>query len=122
MDHLNRVIDALSAYRESNRRPAIDEPKDQFEQMVNKHFDLDALQDIIKEAVAPLNAEERKLRDTIAGSLREFYGYRLNEGMNTYELSNFRKLKFTHKVERKVLTDQVIFRWNEGLIFLAKMK
>lgn len=100
--HLTRVINELTLLRDSNRRPAIDEPANDFERSVNEHYDLVRIQDTIKEATKPLNTDERKLRDGLADSLRTFFGPKLKEGVNNYDLSNGRKLKLEHKVERKV--------------------
>lgn len=101
-DHLSRIIDALSWYQQGNRQPAIPEPTDDFERFVNSWEEMKALQDEIKALLKPLDADERKARDAIAESLRGFFGDKLKEGVNNYELSNLRKLKFTHKVDRKI--------------------
>lgn len=104
-EHLSRLIKALTEYRDSNRRPAIDEPGNDFEKVVNDHYQLDMLMAEVKKAMKPLETDERKIRDGIAASLNAYYradGRTLNEGVNNYELTNGRKLKYTYAVERKI--------------------
>jgi hypothetical protein len=99
---VTKLIEGLEALRAANRRPAVDEPANPFEEAVNEYDDL---KDVISEVEAllkPLKTIEREKRDGIADSLRQYFGAKLKEGVNNYPLSNGRKLKFTHAVERKV--------------------
>lgn len=101
-EHLDRIIADLKQYQKSNKRLAVDEAANAFEEAVNAHDQLAALLDRVQSATKPLAAEERQMRDGIAASLIAFFKDGLTEGVNTYVLSNLRKLKFTYKVERKV--------------------
>lgn len=102
--HKQRIIDALGRYAD---RPAVESPADQFEAYVNAWYSNQALIAEIKALLKPLEAEEREQRDSIATSMRSFFGSSLKEGVNTYALSNKRKLKFGHKVSRTIETDAI---------------
>ena len=101
-EHLVRILGELKEYQKSNKRPAVDEPANDFEQVVNAHDHLAGLLEQVKKSLKPLELAERTMRDGIAASLIAYFGTKLNEGVNNYILSNMRKLKFTHKVERKI--------------------
>lgn len=105
--HLERILNSLDRERQVNHRLAVDEPANDFENTVNEWHELSTLLAHMKSLIKPLEAEERKFRDAISDSLRAFYAAELKEGMNNYELSNGRKLKFGHKVDRKVETSMV---------------
>lgn len=101
-EHLARILADLKTHQESNKRLAIDEPANDFEKVVNAHDQLATLIDEVKKTLKPLEVEERTMRDGIAASLDAFYGDKLVEGVNNYQLSNMRKLKYTYAVERKI--------------------
>lgn len=101
-EHLTRILADLSFYETSNKRPAIDEPGNDFEVVVNAHDQLAALLAELKKTMKPLETEERTMRDGIAESLIKFFGAKLNDGVNNYLLTNLRKLKYTHKVKRSI--------------------
>ena len=101
-DHLSRIRDALDRYSQSNRAPAVEEPQNDFEVAVNDWADNKELVDEIKKLLKPLEAEERRQRESIAVSLASYFGADHKEGVNTYELSNGRNLKYTRKVSRSV--------------------
>lgn len=107
-DHLQRIADALERYGMMNHQPAVDEPANDFEKIVNEYAALQAMIEEVKSLLKPAEAAERRLRDGIADSLRAFYGVDLKEGMNSYELSNGRFVKFTHKVDRKIEPSMVV--------------
>lgn len=99
---LDGFMKAMRTFVSKNRPPAIEEPDNPFEELVNQWAEQkDALQ-AIKDAMDTITVSERQLRDRLAEGLRQYYGINLKEGVNNYELSNGRKLKFTHKVERKI--------------------
>lgn len=81
---------------------AIEEPANEFESAVNDWYALRKQIADLKAKLKPLESAERKQRDAIAESLRTYFADRLKEGVNNYELSNGRKLKLTHKVDRKL--------------------
>jgi hypothetical protein len=107
-DHLKRIAEALERYGMMNHQPAVDEPANDFEKVVNEHAALQAMLEEVKSLLKPAEAAERRLRDGIADSLRAFYGVDLKEGVNNYELSNGRFVKFTHKVDRKIESSMVV--------------
>jgi len=102
MTDLTEIRAALEALESSNRRPAVDEPADDFEAFVNQWADAKVCLAKMKDALKGLEREERKLRDALSESLRHHFGKGLKEGVNRYELSNGRQLKFDHKVARKI--------------------
>ena len=106
-NHLDRIVEVLRAYSGRNNTLAIDEPANDFERSVNELHDLQALIAEIKAAMKPAEAIERKQRDAIAESLDEYFGDQLKEGVNTYELSNGRKLKYTATKSRAIDTPQI---------------
>lgn len=99
---VRRIIEALERWEMQNHRPAVDEPANEFEKIVNEHADLQALIAEVKAVLKPTETAERKLRDGIADSLRAFYGDSIKEGVNNYELSNARTLKFDNKIKREI--------------------
>lgn len=99
---LKDIIAALNKADMSNNPPIIEEPANDFEKSVNNFADIAELQELLKKLAKTVNESEREMRDGICESLRVFYGENLVEGMNTYKLSNGRKLKFTHKLDRKI--------------------
>lgn len=111
--HLSNILDALNTYNRSNKRPAIDEPANDFETAVVAHNHLANLIDEVKKALKPVELEERTLRDGIAKSLDVHFGTTLAEGVNSYVLSNMRKLKYTRKVERKIEMSMVAVARNK---------
>jgi DNA-binding ferritin-like protein (Dps family) len=100
-------MDALTSYGLQNHRPAIDEPANEFEQGVNDHNELQKYIAEVKQLLKTAEVEEREKRDAIAASLTTFFGADLKEGMNTYVLSNKRKLKFKNGIDRKIDESQV---------------
>lgn len=106
-EHLATILEALHEYQRKNKRPAVDETANDFEVVVNHHYQLATLLAEIKQAIKPLETSERTVRDGIAASLITFFGSKLKDGVNDYLLSNLRKLKFTHKVERKIESSMV---------------
>lgn len=103
LEHLRRIHSALDMLVALNRHPqAVDEPTNDFETAVNEWFALQRLQEEIKSLMKPVDQEERTKRDALAASLRAFYGENLKEGVNNYELSNHRVLKFENKVKREI--------------------
>lgn len=111
MDHLSRIIQGLQLFQQQNRSPVVEEPAQAFEKAVNDWHSMQQLVQEVKKLLKPLEAEERKARDGIAESLATFYGADLKEGVNNYELSNLRVLKYTHKVDRKI---------DNGLVAVAR--
>lgn len=99
---LKQFIAALEKEARSNFPPAIEEPANDFESAVNKYADIVDLQELVKKLMKPVNDEERAQRDAISESLRAHFGDKLKEGVNDYKLSNGRKLKLTHKIDRKI--------------------
>jgi len=102
ISHTSRMAKAIEAYDLSNKRPAVDEPANDFEVAVNEWAALQDFLTELKDLMKPLLAEERRARDEIAFALKEFYSDNLKEGMNNYELSNHRKLKFGLRIDRKI--------------------
>lgn len=101
-EHLDRITGALQRVSESNWSPAIEDPANDFEVSVNDWREQQALIADIKKLLRPLEEDERAARDAIAASLRTYFGAELKEGVNTYSLSNGRKLKMGHKIDRKI--------------------
>ena len=99
---IDRFLAELRAFAKLNDLKAVHEPANEFEECLNDWYELQQLQEAVKQAMDGINKEERILRDRYAESLRSYFGDNLNEGVNTYTLSNDRKLKLTHKVDRKV--------------------
>ncbi|MGL5737166.1 MAG: DUF7173 family protein, partial [Beijerinckiaceae bacterium] len=99
---LEHVMKELAAYQAINRRPAVDEPANAFEQAVNEWYALQSLQDAVKTAMKRVNEAERTMRDALADSLRKHMKADLKEGVNAYSLSNGRKLKLSHNIDRKI--------------------
>lgn len=97
----------LVAFGKSNRQPAIEEPVDDFEKSVNDYDDVKALQQKLADLKKVVDTEERRQRDGLADSLRDFFAAGLKEGVNDYTLSNGRKLKLTHGVDRKIDNSQL---------------
>ena len=106
-DQITRMLMALQMYGKLNFRPAVEEPADDFERAVNDHNNLQAFIAEVKDLLKPHETEERTKRDALAVSLNSYFGSKLKEGVNTYTLSNGRKLKYTYKVDRKVDNAQV---------------
>lgn len=92
----------LAFFRHSNKRPALDTPANPFEEAINKWYEYQQLQAAVKDAMKAVDLAERELRDGIAASLKAFFADNLKEGTNNYVMSNGRKLKYTHKVDRKI--------------------
>lgn len=107
-EHLERIMEALDRERMQNNTQVIEEPANDFERAVNDWEEQQALHTVLKDLLKPLAEDEREARNGIADSLRAFFGDDLKEGMNTYKLSNQRKLKFSHKIERKIDTPSVV--------------
>lgn len=107
LEQLNRIVDALQNYAQQNHQPAVEEPANDFERFVNEWYDLQQLHEKIKDLIKPLAAAERKGRDGISESLVAFFGDGLKEGVNNYEMSNDRKLKYNHSIGREVDTAQI---------------
>jgi phage tail tape-measure protein len=80
----------------------VDEPANDFESFINRYHDVQNLQKLMAELKKGVDNVEREMRDGIADSLRAHFGKNLKEGVNDYVLSNRRKVKFDHKVDRKV--------------------
>lgn len=99
---LTRIADGLQRYSLMNHRPAIDEPANPFEEAVNNHAAVQELMAEVKSLLKPLETKEREMRDGIAASLVAHFGDELKEGVNTYVLSNSRKLKYKHGVTRSI--------------------
>ena len=97
-----QLMNQLKRFIESNRQPAIDAPANDFEQVVNDHAELQAIIADVEAALKPVKTAERKYRDSIAASMDAYLGEELKEGVNNYELSNGRTLKYTRTLERKV--------------------
>lgn len=112
-DYLADLLAGLQTYQQGNRPPAVETPANGFEQSVNQHYELAGILAKVKDLLKPVEAAERKLRDGIAQSLQDFYGDDLKEGVNDYELTNGRKLKYTYKVDRKI---------DAGLVEVARAK
>jgi len=106
-DRVSRLLSALEMYGLANHRQAVEEPADDFERAVNDHNDLQAFIAEVKDLLKPHETEERTKRDALTVSLNSYFGSKLKEGVNTYTLSNGRKLKYTYKVDRKVDNAQV---------------
>lgn len=87
--------------------PAVETPDNAFEQAVNQWSDTAAKIAAIKAELKIMEAAERKMRQGITNSLVAFFGDDLKEGVNNYELSNGRTLKFTHKVTRTLDADKL---------------
>lgn len=101
-DHVMRINTALAHYTETNHRPAVDEPANDFEVAVNELHEMQTLLQAMKAIMKPLEADEKEMRQAMADSLIAHFGEGLKEGMNDYELSNRRKLKFKHGVSRSI--------------------
>lgn len=101
-EHAERIQMGLDTFRGINSPNAVEDPANDFEKAVEEWASLSALQDEIKTLMRSLNEQERLQRESIAASLRTYFGGDLKEGVNNYNLSNARKLKFTHKVDRKI--------------------
>jgi hypothetical protein len=101
-EHIHRIGNALERYSLMNHRPAVDEPANDFERHVNQWYEKQQLIAEIKKLLKPLDLEERKDRVGTGQSIATFLGDKLKEGVNKYELSNLRVLKYTHKVDRKI--------------------
>ena len=112
-DPIQDMIDALVKYQQSNREPAVAEPANDFEKAVNKWHELQMLQTTVKDALKPVNEDEKEQRDALAAGLVAFLGADLKEGNNDYKLSNKRKLKLGYKVERKIDETQVVLTREE---------
>lgn len=97
----------MAFYESSNKRPAIDQPANDFEKAVNDWNELQELQEAVKDAMKLINTNERTLRDGLASSLALYFGDKLKEGTNNFTLSNGRKLKYTHKIERKITESEL---------------
>ena len=106
-DHLATILAKLQAYEQANRPLAIDEPANDFEKLVNDWHEHQKLLEEVKAAIKRLTEDEKLKRDVIADSLRAFFGEALAEGVNDYRLSNSRKLKLTHGIDRKVEVSEI---------------
>ncbi|TQE99528.1 MAG: hypothetical protein FKY71_08090 [Spiribacter salinus] len=100
--HLDRMTEALERERMSNVRPAVDEASNAFEKAVNNWHALQELHEELKRLIKPLAEAEREQRNAIAESLTRYFGDELKEGVNTYKLSNGRKLKLTFNRKREI--------------------
>jgi hypothetical protein len=106
-DEARRVAQAFERFAAQNHQPAVEEPANDFEKAVNEYADVKAMQAELAAQKKIIDAIEREQRDAIAESLRKFFGPNLTEGVNTYTLSNRRKLKLKHEVKREIAVSDV---------------
>ncbi len=97
-----RIGEAFIRLSESNREPAVAEPANEFEVAVNQHYDVVGLVEESKKLMKLVLADELEQRKALAETLRTHHGDKLKEGNNDYKLSNGRKLKLGHEIERKI--------------------
>lgn len=100
---IDKLIEELRLFRQRNHRAAIeDAAPGSFEAAVNDWHDMNQIVGYVKDTLKPLETQEREKRAAISSSLNSYFGDGLKEGVNSYTLSNGRKLKYNYGVDRKV--------------------
>lgn len=107
MDYRTTFTRGVDQLVSDNRRPAVEEPANDFERVVNDWADLQDFVSQIKALLKPIEALERRQRDAVAESLTQYFGDNLKEGVNRYTLSNERTLKLNFARKREVDTPSV---------------
>lgn len=102
--HINKFSKGLTTFMQANHQLAVEETENTFEENVNDWDEISRELAKVKALTKVLAAEEKKQRDAVASSLQAFLkgNDRLKEGVNNYELSNGRTLKYTYKLTRTI--------------------
>ena len=108
-DKLAKIIAEVERYNGLNRPLAVEEPANDFEGVINTWDEAQQLATFLKGLIKPYVEAEKKQRDAIVAVLNPWLEERgeLKEGVNSYELSNGRALKYTYAIDRKVDTTSV---------------
>ena len=108
-DKLAKIIAEVERYKGLNRPLAVEEPANDFEGVINTWDEAQQLATFLKGLIKSYVEAEKKQRDAIVAVLNPWLEERgeLKEGVNNYELSNGRALKYTYAIERKVDTPSV---------------